>query len=349
MFRRISLVTVAALCIGCPDTAGNCADTLTCVEPADAGPTVIYVVSDAGVQCSGVCVPITSDMLEWTPPSLFAQVQASQPAPVCPKNAPAPAQPMYANPDLSFSCPTCSCEPPTGVCPLPQTMTANTSLECPSTDAGVPFDPPDGWDGGCTTSDAIDGGPCDGGDCVQSVTVAAITPNESSCTPIQSVVAQSTEVTWQTFGYACAGLTNGSCASAGDVCTPKPSGIFALCVSRPGDDPVFMCPKGYPARSVFYLGANDMRTCASCACGAPQGSACSSLVSVYADDACSNLVAAVTATSDDSMCVDVPPGSPLGSKQATTPTYTPGSCQPSGGEETGSVELQDPLTVCCQQ
>lgn len=342
MLKRIRLLAVAVLCSGCPDYAGNCHHTLTCVEPADAGPTIIYVVSDAG--CDGVCVPI-DNALGWGPPMLLAKTKATQ-SPACPGNAPNIQQIMYADPIQSLPCPTCSCEPPTGVCMMPQTMTANTALECPS-DAGVPFNPPDAWDGGCTTNDAIDGGACDSGFCVKSVTVAAVTPNESACVPTQSVT--STEVTWQTIGYNCAGSTNsGVCASPSDVCAAAPSTGYALCISREGDDPLVLCPMPYPHRSVFYLSANDMRGCSTCTCDLPQGGACSSLVSIYADDACSTLVGVVTATSDDSMCIDVPPGSPLGSRQATPPTYTPGSCQPSGGQETGSAQPEDPFTFCCQ-
>jgi hypothetical protein len=49
------------------------------------------------------------------------------------------------------------------------------------------------------------------------------------------------------------------------------------------------------------------------------------------------------------MCVDVPAGSPLGSKEAAPPVYAPGSCQPNGGGEIGAVQPTDPYTFCCNQ
>src|SRR5262249_22766239 len=98
-----------------------------------------------------------------------------------------------------------------------------------------------------------------------------------------------------------------------------------------------------------YLGADDTRACAPCTCGPPEGGTCAALVSVYADDACTQQIGSVTANAAGLMCVDVPQGSPLGSKEASSPTYTPGSCEPSGGGEIGSVQPTYPLTFCCQE
>jgi hypothetical protein len=37
-----------------------------------------------------------------------------------------------------------------------------------------------------------------------------------------------------------------------------------------------------------------------------------------------------------------------GSKTATAPIYEPGSCDPIGGEQIGSVDLLGSTTFCCQ-
>jgi hypothetical protein len=124
---------------------------------------------------------------------------------------------------------------------------------------------------------------------------------------------------------------------------------FSICVSLEGDDSVITCPTQYPVRRVYYLAGEDDRGCSPCECSPPQGDSCSSLVSIYADDACSEPVGAVQAESSGPTCVSVPAGSPVGSKQASAPTYTPGMCQPSGGEMTGSVKPNHPYTICCQQ
>ena len=343
----IGILAVVAFGSGCGHTIDDCRNTRTCEPPPDAG--VIYVVSDAGVPCDGVCAPLGGASIGWTKePFLLARPESNAlPINPCPGKAPALRFQGYATPDQTLACPSCSCAQPTGDCLLPKMVTAGSSPACPSdSDAGVPFNPPGGWDGGCTTTDAIVDVDCDGGTCVQSVTTGAMILTES-CAPLPPDVAQ--DVKWAAFAYTCEGEANGTCALAGDVCVPKASDGFALCVLREGDDDFFMCPPGYPFRSVYYLGAKDTRMCAPCTCEPPEGSNCSSLVSFYTDDACTEQIASVTATNTSSMCAEIPPGSPLGSKQAGKPTYTPGSCKPMGGEEVGSVQPNHPFTFCCQE
>jgi len=331
---------------GCGNAADDCRNTLTCPPPV--------VVSDAGVECSGVCVPAVADSL-WSPvPFVFWRGMTKNLAIAdCPAKAPNRSQFYYAIPDQTpLSCPTCSCAPSTGSCALPETVTVSGSPVCPSDagDAGVPFDPPSAWDGGCTTNDAIAAVDCDGGPCV--ATVGPVAPIYPACAPTQAVVPKN--VTWANAAFTCGGGTNnGACEDPAAACAAAPSTLppgFYICVSMDGDDSIVPCPAGYPVRSVYYLGGEDNRGCVDCECGPPQGDSCSSsLVSFYADDACSVQVGALTATSSGPMCVSIPAGSPLGSKQASVPSYTPGTCQPSGGVPTGSVEPKHPVTFCCQQ
>ena len=338
---------------GCVHDADNCVNTRTCEPPSDAGPSVIYVVTDAG--CNGVCVPLPGDSAGFSPqPFLLWSGQVTDlppPSKQCPMNAPTPSQDWHSTPDQTpLSCPVCSCAPSMGACMLPETVSVTALPACPSdaADAGVPFDPPSAWDGGCTTNDPIAAVKCDGGPCLTAV--GPMIPVDE-CVPNQVTVPKI--VIWGVAAYSCSGHTNdGACAGAGEVCTPAPPMPalgFNICVSRPGDDQNVMCPAGYPVRSVFYLSGDDNRSCAPCGCEPPQGSTCSSLVSLYSDNACSMQVGSVTATSSSVMCVDVPANSPLGSKQASVPTYTPGSCKPIGGGYTGSVQPTDPFTFCCQK
>ena len=343
----IGILAVVAFGSGCGHDLDDCRNTRTCPTPPDAG--VIYVVSDAGVQCDGVCAPIGGESNGWTrAPFLLARPKSNAlPPKPCPEKAPNFVFQGHAMPDQTLACPSCSCAPPTGECLLPETVTASPSPTCPSEagDAGVSFDPPSAWDGGCTTNDAIANTDCDGGTCVQSVTVGSMFLTES-CAPILPVTPK--DVKWGILAYTCEGVANGTCPYAGDICVPKASDGFALCVQHEGDDDVFTCPPGYPNRSVYYLSAKDARQCAPCKCEPPEGSKCSSLVSFYADDACTEQVASVTATNASLMCAEIPPGSPLGSKQANPPTYMPGVCKPSGGEAVGSVQPSHPFTFCCQ-
>ena len=105
---------------------------------------------------------------------------------------------------------------------------------------------------------------------------------------------------------------------------------------------VIQCPTEYPTRRVYYLDGEDNQ-CSPCACSPPEGDACSSLVSIYADDACSNLVKRSRGRVLGPRVRERPRRLPLGSKQASAPTYTPGTCQPSGGEATD--DAQSPLHV----
>lgn len=343
MHRAFSLLAVVLFCTGCPNAAGDCRKTLSC-DPPDAA--VVYVEGDAGLPCDGVCVPPPTAGFGWSPPFLFWRGEPGKmPAERCPPDAPTAGQMLYASPDDAPSyCPICSCAPSTGMCTLPGAITVDSSPMC-SGDGGVPFDPPSGWDGGCTTNDAITTLQCDGGAC--SAAVEAMVPLDS-CIPVIDAIPK--KVIWAINAYSCTGGTNqGACADSGEVCIPGPPTPppgFGICTSKDGDDPLIECPPDYPTRYVLYLGAEDTRNCSPCACEPPQGSSCSSLVSLYSDDACAMQVGSVTATSTGSMCVDVPPGS-LGSKAASPPKYNPGTCQPTGGEATGSLLPLDPFTFCC--
>jgi hypothetical protein len=230
-------------------------------------------------------------------------------------------------------------------------VTVSASPVCPSNvgDGGVPFDPPSAWDGGCTTNDAIADVECDGGPCLAMV--GAMAPIDNECMPTQVVVPQI--VTWGSAAFGCAGETNkGTCKAPGHLCVPSPPPVsdgFSICVSRQGDETIIECPAGYPKQSVYYFGGEDDRGCSECKCAPPQNDACASLVSFYSDDTCTMQVGSVTALSSEPVCVSIPSGAPLGSKQAGPPTYAPGTCQASGGEQTGSIQLLLPYTFCCEQ
>jgi hypothetical protein len=254
--------------------------------------------------------------------------------------------------DLTASaatCGACSCEPPSGSCKLPATVTAHAAT-CALVDATTqptPFDPAPGWDGACDFSGAIPAGKlCPGGvACVQSVTIAPLTVNESGCTPVMQPVPESYPSSWGTFARACTWAPHDGCASQGDVCSPAAAG-FRACVATPGD---VDCPASSPYvdRHVFYGGIDDTRGCTPCTCGAPTGSTCTGSIAIYSDAACSAQVFADLITSSGPSCIDVPAGSALGSKKAGPATYAPGACAANGGEPVGSAVPSQPVTFCC--
>jgi hypothetical protein len=339
MLRRTRLVAMGLLCAGCPDYAGDCHLLLNC---------------DDSSSCDGVCAPAVADLGGWSPFPFVLWQGATQDLAIakCPEKAPRRGQTYYANPDqATLSCPACSCAPSTGMCVLPETVTVSASPVCPSDPggAGAPFDPPSGWDGGCTTNDEIAAVECDGGPCL--ATVGPMAPINAACMPVQAVASK--VVTWGDAAFACGGVTNsGACDGPGAICVAAPSTLppgFSICVSLEGNDPLVTCPDGYSNPKVFYLGGADDRGCSPCECGPPRDDSCSSLVSFYTDDACTMQAGSVTASSSEPVCVSIPDGSPLGSKQASPPIYTSGMCQPSGGKPTGAVDPKHPVTVCCQQ
>jgi hypothetical protein len=70
-------------------------------------------------------------------------------------------------------------------------------------------------------------------------------------------------------------------------------------------------------------------------------------VSVFQDALC-NVGAAGRTIHLKASCSNLLENTGLGSKKATAPVYEPGACEPSGGELTGSLELIEPSTFCCQ-
>lgn len=299
--------------------------------------------------CSGTCVPAKLD--GWDDPQLLA-IGTPLAMPSCPSVAPAIIYEGYAGLDMSpASCPTCSCAPPAGSCGLPATVTASTSAACPDDGPGAvltPFDPPSGWDGGCTSEGAIpSGASCVAGPCIRSLTIAPLTLQESGCTSTATSGSTIPDVSWSTYAVACIGSAAGVCAKKGDFCAALALvDGFLECIFHDGD---VACPSygAYFERHVFYASADDTRSCSACACGSAAGSTCSAEVSVYTDSACSSLLFADAITSSVTSCIDVPTGSMLGSKSASPATYTAGACSPSGGEPTGSVAPTMPSTFCC--
>ncbi len=154
---------------------------------------------------------------------------------------------------------------------------------------------------------------------------------------------------WTTAALACRGMpTSGfGCSDPGQTCVPSAvPPEFSLCIYHEGD---VACPNSYSDKHVVYAGVDDQRTCSPCACGAPIGSACTAALSVFKDGACSvPLLGSAPISSSDSACFDlVPAGLPLGSKTITALSYQAGTCLPSGGDPSGTVEPAGAATFCC--
>lgn len=355
--------SIADLCHpdeGLPPVSLCCPDTRIPICAPDSGPHDYccfadeYDAGDAaadgpiGPVCPGECVPGPAP--GWDEPNLL-WIGSNGKAPSCPAQASNEGYNGYADLHAANECGACQCGAPSGTCGLPAHLTA-AAASCNASDDGTPttpFDPPAGWDGGCTTSDALPAGQsCAGSLCAQSVTIDPLTLVETGCVPSQLPVPKNTTTSWATHGRYCQGWPAVACPTSGDVCAParSPGDGFLLCIFQKGDND---CPLTgpYTERHVLYSGFEDTRTCSPCTCGPPSGSTCSTEVTFFTDDACSDQLVSATVTDAAPSCHDVPAGSALGSKSAAPPTYAPGVCQPGGGEPMGAATPVGASTFCC--
>ena len=176
----LALTGLAALSAtsGCEQVADfySCTDPIKdspdpCPEPRpDAG----AAAADAAVEdCSGQCVPRTE--LGWFEPSLLWYGPPGE-QPPCPDAAPFLGYQGHADlGQLALACPTCGCDPPDATCTLPTDWAAHSAFTCDAAGAQtLPFAAPAGWDGACTTMNAIPAGQsCGGVPCVQSLSIPA--------------------------------------------------------------------------------------------------------------------------------------------------------------------------------
>jgi hypothetical protein len=301
----------------------------------------------SALACTGQCAPYSP--LEWSGPSLLWIGPPSQ-TPTCPAAVSASGYFAYADLDASAPCPPCQCAPPAGSCGLPPAIGVSPeSCEAADADGGdTPFNPPAGWDGGCTEDDAIAGGAlCDGGPCAQSATIAPLTVNETGCEPVAPTV--SPPPISQSSALICEGMAPGACAITGESCLPATPG-FAICVFQAGDHDCSASFGPYTQKVLVYIDVSGMPSCSACTCGAPAGSVCTSKLSFYVDGMCASPASnANLVDSTKPVCVDLITGTALGSKSASEPVYAPGACQAGGGVLMGSVVPVDPTTFCCIQ
>ena len=134
----------------------------------------------------------------------------------------------------------------------------------------------------------------------------------------------------------------------GEPLRPAARSGFKVCVYAysGGDVP---CPDvgPYQEKHVSYQMFEDTRGCSNCTCANPSGSSCASDVSLYTDGACSTVAASIAVDSSAPTCANVPSGSALGSKSASPPGYSPGTCAPGGGAPMGAATPVMAATYCC--
>ncbi|MFO0759114.1 MAG: hypothetical protein U0359_21660 [Byssovorax sp.] len=288
---------------------------------------------------------------DWEEP-LWLWFGVEDQAPECPHGAASTAFEGHADLVAPDECEACTCEPPTGACSLPTTITASTAT-CGAFSNGAltSFDPPPGWGGLCDGTKQLPGG------AAHALTVGPLEMTEDGCAPGPTIPAKVISWHWQTFARACDGkgwsrgpIEHSMCIPDAHATTPD----FRLCIFHEGEhDCPMLTHNDFTEQHVFFQGVDDKRACSECSCGPPMGSVCTATISIYkgGDLTCSGpTVTKTTVSSASPTCVDIqPPGQALGSKSAGPTTYTPGTCQPLGGAPNGlAAEGTEPLTFCCR-
>lgn len=295
---------------------------------------------DASAMCAGACRHTPPG--QWFGPTLVWMGDEAV-APSCDAVAGYEAFSGHGYVEGPMPCDACTCGPTSGSCEQSETVIA-AAASCANDGSGVQHtssDPPVGWVGSCNGENAIPAGKlCGGVPCVQSVTIGPLRPKQTGCLPLPNTNASPPP--WNRFVRACSKtkMPPGLCPGLSDLCTPpSPGPEFKQCVFNSISNLVSECPPSYPERSVFYQAPTPK--CDPCACAVPD-STCTGSISLYQDGACgTELGAEIPIDSTDPVCVDVPAGSALGSKSASSLYYKPGNCKPSGGAPYGTV-------FCCE-
>ena len=301
-------------------------------QGADAGPCAVGTYAHWGAL--------------WAAPSLL-WIGPEDQAPECPLGPETVAYEGRADLVAPALCEECTCQPPTGSCGLPSTITASSAL-CNTPGATTSFDAPASWNGQCDSTNQVPSGKA------YSLTIGALTMTENGCAPGPTIPAKVISLRWDTFARTCdLGLDPGPLDRTKCVPDVVPAGFTGWCILQKGEND---CPTDpgnvFTERHLFYNGVQDDRQCSACTCGAPAGSACTAAVSIYKgnDLTCSGpALVAISVSSQSPTCIEIQlPGQALGSKSAGPTTYLPGTCPAMGGDASGTAIKTNPVTLCCR-
>lgn len=282
----------------------------------------------------------------WADPTLL-WIGPEEQAPECPRGPSTVSYEGHTDLVALPVCEACTCEPPTGSCALPSTLTASTAV-CDTPGALTSFNAPTPWDGSCDSTTQIPSG------AAHSLKIDPMTMTENGCALGPPVAAKVVSLHWDTFARGCdvafpPSPIERSICFPGDLLPPG----FALCIVRVGEHACPADPENlFTERHVFYQGVQDDRQCSACSCGAPTGSTCTATISIYKGNDLTCIpptFAQIPVSSEGPACLNIQlPGQALGSKSAGPTTYLPGTCPPMGGDASGSAIPTEPDTFCCR-
>jgi hypothetical protein len=184
-----------------------------------------------------------------------------------------------------------------------------------------------------------------------SLTAPAAVTQNGSCAP--SAVDFPNKAKFGKEVDACPLPTSGGGCGEGKACVPKGTDATqSVCVRQDGAGK--QCPSGFSQVVQAYADAADSRGCSDCQCSDATTTCSGGSYLFYDLDMCMNGGNTPTITIDSSACDNVT--IQLDNQSAATTTWsiaknlaTPtGTCAAQGGEPTGQLTLQGPVTFCCK-
>ena len=261
----------------------------------------------------------------------------------------------------AMDCGSCVCDPSQGECsPIPEAITVYSKPQCDPTGEATDFSGPPGWDGTCTTANALPkNADCNGVLCSGSVYVGTLPPPvEGSCQANAIGVQAPPPIQWDTGALRCreppmAAEISAACGDPNLLCDRVLPAPYRYCIARTGD---VACPANtvYSKRFLIALPNDviDTRACSACDCVTKDAGACAAQFLFAENNTCDLNSNYFTIASSMSQCLNLMvPGQAVGSKSVTDLQYLPGTCDVTGGEAMGSVQINPDraATICCRE
>jgi hypothetical protein len=132
----------------------------------------------------------------------------------------------------------------------------------------------------------------------------------------------------------------GGCGSA-QVCVPRTSNVYAVCVTKPGS---VACPGAFPSTRHAGTGATDTRSCSGCTCTAGP---CTGEVKLYDNRDCNDGVKlTLNAVAPPVTCAQRTNGS--FQARGYTSTVAGGCVTATPAQGSGTLTLAGETTICCR-
>jgi hypothetical protein len=304
-----------------------------CLDGADGDGDGLVDCADPDCQQGFECAaPVPEG---WEGVYAVSRFQDGQPVPSCAGGG--EAETLFTGPAGPAECTACSCGPvEQATCGPPQILCWQGSTTCQGL---TPVDWTQQLASGACGKPPLLGGSL-GLSCRLAGPPAVLEPG--ACAP--SAVDFPNKATWDGQVAACAATAGGGC-DGGGACVPKPAGdAQSVCIRQEGSQ---TCPAGWTTALQAFTGGSDMRGCNACSCGDPGTSCAGGSYSFYDFDNCMmggdppGMIASNTCT-DVSTLMD----GGTWSIQASLPAAN-GACAAQGGEPTGGVQTDGPMTFCC--